>query len=104
MVIVPDEVYLDNAMRTGEMQEWIGSDGNRRFLRVGPEQVVGGRRCRALATLIRRTEGDNEVRQSQRCLDHPIANGSTGDKNDESTPSAKLREPGIDPGIQDLVD
>ena len=103
IVTIADEVYFDNAMRTGEMQEWIGSDGNHRFLTVGPEQVIEGQRCRALATLIRRTEGANEVRQSQRCLDHPAVSGLTDDKDDETASSAEMQKPGLDPADQGSI-
>lgn len=70
---LPDEVYVARAVRTGELQEWLGADGQRRFLSAGPEQVDGDQRCRALALLIRRTDGGNEVRNSRRCADAPAS-------------------------------
>lgn len=62
-----DEPYVTKAMRTGEFQEWLGADGQRRFLSVGAEQADGERRCRELALLVRRTDGSNQARSARRC-------------------------------------
>lgn len=75
--ILADEIYVARAVRTGEFQEWLGADGQRRFLSAGPEQVDGDRRCRALALLIRRADGGNEVRNSRHCTDAPASGPAT---------------------------
>lgn len=63
-----DESYVAKALRSGEFQEWLGSDGQRRFLNAGPEQAEGGERCRDLALLVRRTDGSSRTRSARRCI------------------------------------
>lgn len=62
-----DEPYVVRAMQAGEFQEWLGSDGQRRFLSAGPEQADGDRRCRELALLVRDPNGSSRTRTARRC-------------------------------------
>lgn len=70
-----DEPYVVKAMHTGAFQEWLNSDGQRRFLNVGPEQAEGDRRCRDLALLIRASDNSSRTRSARRCL--PASSGHT---------------------------
>ena len=62
-----EEPHVAAAMRTGELQEWLGDDGQRRFLTAGPASAEGDRRCRDLALLTRLAEGGSHVRALHRC-------------------------------------
>lgn len=62
-----DEPYAAKAMEAGEFQEWLGADGQRRFLNAGPVHTKGGKLCRDMALLIRRTDGSSLARSAQRC-------------------------------------
>ena len=83
-----EDLYIERAMRTGQLQEWLGVDGQRRFLNVGPEQEDGDRYCRDMVMLIRRADGRSETRSSRRCLTDRVAKSAPVDAGDGGAPSA----------------
>lgn len=62
-----DEPHVAQAMQAGEFQEWLGADGQRRFLNAGPMQAETGKRCRDLVLLVRRMDGSSHTRSARRC-------------------------------------
>lgn len=89
--------HIADALRTGELQEWIGADGRHRFLTVGDRYAVDGGHCRNLALLTREANGGDHVHATRRCTtgatdgvfgenDLPQA-GRTGTRVSADTPS-----------------
>ena len=98
-----DEPYVAKAMRTGELQEWLGADGQRRFLSAGAEQVDGDRHCRELALLVRRTDGNNQAYGARRCVAGKRGTGAADASTQEHLPSraimSDIRPVPPEPGI-----
>lgn len=72
-----DAPYVARAMATGAFQEWMGADGQLRFLTAGPARTEGVRTCRDLALLIRLAEGGSRVRSAERCTTEPVNDAAT---------------------------
>ena len=64
---------MARALATGAMEEWEGTDGQRRFLTAGPARVADGRTCRAMALLVRLADGGSHVRSGERCTTAPVS-------------------------------
>ena len=63
-----DEPYVRKAMGSGDLQEWSGPSGERRFLSVGPERIDGKGRCRDLVLLVRDKDGESQTHDGWRCM------------------------------------